>query len=186
MKRFFPGKGTYGEPKFVGKVGCCYTGNYCSFASDVRIITVGHNIDRVTTYPFDARELFISRNFGPAPETEKEHPLEYGDVRIGHDVWVGYNVTIIGGVTIGNGAVLAAGAVIRNDVPDYAVVYGNPMRISHFRFDRETIKCLNEIRWWNWGATKIKSHLRDLLSIDVRKFVTKFMKEVSNGDKDSA
>ena len=40
--------------------------------------------------------------------------------------WIGFNVIILKGVTIGEGAVVAAGSVVTKDVPDYAVVAGNP------------------------------------------------------------
>ena len=37
------------------------------------------------------------------------------------------------GVTIGKGAVIGAGAVVAKDVPDYAVVVGNPAKIVKYR-----------------------------------------------------
>jgi maltose O-acetyltransferase len=37
---------------------------------------------------------------------------------------------ILPGVTIGRGSVVGAGSVVTRDVPDGAVVYGNPARIK--------------------------------------------------------
>jgi acetyltransferase-like isoleucine patch superfamily enzyme len=47
-------------------------------------------------------------------------------IAIMDDAWIGFNSIILKGVTIGEGAVVAAGSVVTNDVPDYAVVAGNP------------------------------------------------------------
>ncbi len=45
---------------------------------------------------------------------------------IGEYAWIATNAIILPGVTIGRGAVIGAGAVVREDVPEYAVVIGNP------------------------------------------------------------
>jgi UDP-2-acetamido-3-amino-2,3-dideoxy-glucuronate N-acetyltransferase len=42
---------------------------------------------------------------------------------------LGANCTIICGVTIGQYAFIGAGAVVLKDVPDFALVVGNPARI---------------------------------------------------------
>jgi UDP-2-acetamido-3-amino-2,3-dideoxy-glucuronate N-acetyltransferase len=42
---------------------------------------------------------------------------------------IGSNATILCGITIGEGALIGAGSVVTKDVPDYAVVAGNPARI---------------------------------------------------------
>lgn len=52
-----------------------------------------------------------------------------GDVVIGDHVMIGANTTILPGVTIGDHAVISAGALIHKDVPSYAFVGGNPMKI---------------------------------------------------------
>ena len=53
----------------------------------------------------------------------------YGKVTIKKNAWIGINVTVCPGVTIGKYAVVAAGAVVTKDVPDYAVVGGNPAKL---------------------------------------------------------
>ena len=42
---------------------------------------------------------------------------------------IGSNATILPNVTIGEGAMIGAGSVVTRDVPDFAVVAGNPARI---------------------------------------------------------
>ena len=60
--------------------------------------------------------------------TRKEQP-----VYIGNDVWIGSRVTILPGVKIGNGVVIGACSVVTKDVPDYAVIGGNPAKIIKMR-----------------------------------------------------
>ena len=57
-----------------------------------------------------------------------EKPVVFGEC-----CWVGARASIMPGVTIGRGAVIAACAVVTKDVPDYAVVGGNPAKILKFR-----------------------------------------------------
>ena len=42
---------------------------------------------------------------------------------------IGANSTIIAGITIGKYAMVGAGAVVTKDVPDHALVVGNPARV---------------------------------------------------------
>ena len=48
-------------------------------------------------------------------------------------VWIGDRVIICGNVTIGEGAIIAAGSVVVKDVPDYAIVGGNPAKVIKYR-----------------------------------------------------
>ena len=54
-------------------------------------------------------------------------------VVIEDDVWIGARAIILPGVHIGTGAVIGAGAVVTKEVPDYAVVGGNPAHILKMR-----------------------------------------------------
>lgn len=48
-------------------------------------------------------------------------------------VWIGHRVTILPGVRIGKHAIVGAASVVTKDVPDYAVVGGNPARVIKYR-----------------------------------------------------
>ena len=58
---------------------------------------------------------------------------DFHPVNIGNDVWIGARVTILPGVKIGNGAIIGAGSVVTKDVPDFAIVGGNPARVIKYR-----------------------------------------------------
>lgn len=51
---------------------------------------------------------------------------------IGDNVTLGANVVIIGDIHIGNNVIVGAGSVVVKDVPDNAVVAGNPARIIKY------------------------------------------------------
>lgn len=55
------------------------------------------------------------------------------DVIIENDVWVGANAVILPGITVHKGAVVAAGSIVTKNVPEYAIVAGNPARIIKYR-----------------------------------------------------
>jgi len=55
-----------------------------------------------------------------------------GKVRVGEGAHIGIGACVIQGVKIGKWATVGAGAVIINDVPDYAVVVGNPGKIIKY------------------------------------------------------
>lgn len=52
--------------------------------------------------------------------------------RIGNNVTVGCHAVILGDITIGDNVTIGAGSVVVKDVPDNAVIVGNPARIIKF------------------------------------------------------
>jgi UDP-2-acetamido-3-amino-2,3-dideoxy-glucuronate N-acetyltransferase len=52
---------------------------------------------------------------------------------------IGANATILPGITIGAKAMVGAGAVVTRDVPDNAIVVGNPARITGYVEDEQPV-----------------------------------------------
>ena len=146
-------------------------GRYCSIAPTARIVD-NHSIDCISTHPFldhpwfNDWENYIEVNdyterFGKHKDNhwKSESRIRSNKaISIGNDVWIGANVIILPGVHIGDGAIIAAGAVVNKDVDDYAIVGGVPAHTLRYRFDREMIDKLLEIRWWDWSEEKIENN----------------------------
>ncbi len=136
-------------------------GKFCQLADGVMFITASanHRYDGFSTYPF-----MIFTGEGPdAPSMPAPGP----DTIVGNDVWIGQGAKIMPGARIGNGVIIAAGAVVSGVIPDYAIVRGNPARISRMRFDDETIAALCEIAWWDWDIDRIVAHESEIAGADL-------------------
>lgn len=62
----------------------------------------------------------------------KQYPTSFLRTVLKMGASIGANATILPGVTIGSNSMVGAGAVVTSDVPDNAVVVGNPARIIRF------------------------------------------------------
>lgn len=61
------------------------------------------------------------------------------DVIVDEDVHLATKVTLLCGVHVSRGAIVGSGSVVRNNIPPYAMVVGNPAKIVGFRFTPEEI-----------------------------------------------
>jgi len=73
---------------------------------------------------------YESKNFIPYGGPEEDIVK---NITIHDNVWIGMNVTLLPGVTVAEGAVIAANSVVTKDVPECAVVAGNPAKIIKYR-----------------------------------------------------
>jgi len=94
--------------------GGVFIGKYFHTGRGLTIFSLNHNYKNAEAIPYD--NVIISKS-----------------VTIKDFVWCGANVTIVPGVTIGEGAIIASGCVVTKDVPDYAIVGGNPHKILDYR-----------------------------------------------------
>jgi UDP-2-acetamido-3-amino-2,3-dideoxy-glucuronate N-acetyltransferase len=77
---------------------------------------------------FCGPSMVFTNVFNPRSEIRRMDELRPTLVRRG--ATLGANCTIVCGVTIGQYAFIGAGAVVTKDVPNFALVVGNPGRIT--------------------------------------------------------
>ena len=65
--------------------------------------------------------------------TDARLPLQTAPIRVGEEAFVGARAFILPGVTIGARAIVGAASVVSRDVPEGAVVAGNPARVLRTR-----------------------------------------------------
>ncbi len=64
------------------------------------------------------------------PRSHVPRKDEYRQTLVKRGASIGANVTVVCGHTIGRYAFIGAGAVVTKDVPDFALIVGNPGRVS--------------------------------------------------------
>ena len=78
---------------------------------------------------------------------------------IGHGAWIGYNTIICPGCdSIGNGAVIGAGSILTHNVEPYSIVAGNPAKTIRMRFTEDSIKLIEELKWWDYSPKDLMNY----------------------------
>lgn len=62
----------------------------------------------------------------------KRYPAEFPRTKVEQGASIGGGAVILPGLTIGHDAMVGAGAVVTRDVPPFAIVVGNPARVSGY------------------------------------------------------
>lgn len=107
-----------------------YIGEYNNIRAAGGSISIGNNC------LISQHVSIVSSNHGHKQNQliyDQPWALENNFIIIKDDVWIGANSVILPGVTIGLGAIVGAGSVVTKDVPNYAIVCGNPARIIKYR-----------------------------------------------------
>jgi virginiamycin A acetyltransferase len=142
-------------------------GRFCSVACGARFIftSANHTLRSLSTYPFP---IFFEE-WGLDKKQVASAWDNKGDIVIGNDVWIGYEAVILSGVHVGDGAIIGTRAVVTKDVSPYAVVGGIPAREIKKRYDDDTIRKLQQIKWWDWPFDKIQRFLPNIMSGELDK-----------------
>jgi uncharacterized protein (TIRG00374 family) len=119
----------------IGDDGKLSVGSECNLQSfsaiavgngDVRIgdhVRIGPNCNLLgEDHQFDRRDIPVHKQ-----------PRKPSGLVIGDDVFIGGNSVVLAGIRVGCGAVIGAGSVVTGDVPEYAVVVGNPAQVRKYR-----------------------------------------------------
>lgn len=62
----------------------------------------------------------------------KIYPEQFSRIHLKQNCSIGANATLLPGITVGRHAMIGAGSVVTKDVPDYAVVVGNPAKVIRY------------------------------------------------------
>ena len=107
---------------------CSGIGVNCIIPSDIKIgkyVMMGPNVIIYnTSHKFENTEIPMYYQGSVISQ-----PLLIED-----DVWIGTRVIILQNVKrIGKGSIIGAGSIVTRDVPDFAIVGGNPAKVIRFR-----------------------------------------------------
>jgi UDP-2-acetamido-3-amino-2,3-dideoxy-glucuronate N-acetyltransferase len=118
----------------------CKIGNGCNFGQNVVVspgVVLGNNVkvqNNVSIYTgvtcdddvFLGPSMVFTNVINPRSAVNRRD--QYAKTHVGKGVSIGANATIVCGHDIGKFAFIGAGAVVTKNVPDYALLVGNPAR----------------------------------------------------------
>ncbi|NQU35036.1 MAG: serine acetyltransferase [Bacteroidetes bacterium] len=106
-------------------------------------IPIKTKFEGIPILPHGFHGVFISKNAVIGKNVTIYHQVTIGSIqtvgskhvgspRIGNNVIIGVGAKILGGITVGSNVKIGANCVVFNDIPDNAVVVGNPGKILKY------------------------------------------------------
>ena len=135
-------------------------GNSCNIGQNVVIspgVKIGNNVkiqNNVSVYSgvileddvFCGPSMVFTNVINPRSHISRKH--EFQNTLVKKGATIGANSTVVCGNTIGTYAFIGAGAVVTKDVPNHALVLGNPAKITGW-----VCECSNRLHFHNDVAT---------------------------------
>ena len=118
----------------------CNLGQNVFVAGNVKIgnhVKIQNNVSvyegvTLEDYVFCGPSMVFTNVRTPRCEYPRNTSQDYADTLIKRGASIGANATIVCGTILGKNAFVGAGSTVTKDVPDYAMVYGNPARIRGY------------------------------------------------------
>ena len=118
-------------------------GQSCSIGQNVNIgnnVIIGNHVKiqnnvsvyegvEIEDYVFCGPSMVFTNILNPRSEFPQRGNQYYKHTLIKKSASIGANATIVCGVTLGSYCMIGAGSVVTKDIPDHALVVGNPGRI---------------------------------------------------------
>ena len=136
-------KAADGERSSLTKAGNAKVGNRVKIQNNVSIYDSVILEDDVFCGP----SCVFTNVFNPRSSVPRMHELR--TTLVGKGATIGANATVVCGHRLGQYSFVGAGAVVTKDIPDYALVYGNPAEVAGWmcecgaklEFDAGAAKC---------------------------------------------
>ncbi|GAA5093721.1 WxcM-like domain-containing protein [Wohlfahrtiimonas larvae] len=114
--------------------------NICAHTLIENNVKIGNNVTvKSGVYIWDGTTIADNVFIGPSvtftndkKPRSKQYPDKFSKTTIKYGASIGANATILPGITIGEHAMIGAGAVVTKDVPDYAIMVGNPAIVKGY------------------------------------------------------
>lgn len=147
----------------------CRIGRYAQIGESSILGPPEHPQDWFSNHPFaftrprHMPRMYQLPDFARLAPDESDGPSYVNTVAnetiIGHEAYLGAGCFVRRGVRIGAGAVVGARAVVTRDVPDYAIVVGNPARVIRLRFADNIVERMLRLAWWRFDLAPYKNRV---------------------------
>jgi UDP-2-acetamido-3-amino-2,3-dideoxy-glucuronate N-acetyltransferase len=115
----------------------CSIGQNVNIGNNVKIgnhVKIQNNVSvyegvELEDYVFCGPSMVFTNIKVPRSEFPQQGSEFYAKTLVRKSASIGANATVVCGVTIGEYAMIGSGAVVTKDVPDFALVIGNPGRV---------------------------------------------------------
>ncbi|MCB0726062.1 MAG: N-acetyltransferase [Ignavibacteriae bacterium] len=101
-------------------------GNFCKIQNNVSVYE-GVTLE---DYVFCGPSMVFTNILLPKCKYPQRGSEFYSKTLVKEGASIGANATIVCGITIGKNSIIGAGAVVTKDVPDYALIIGNPGKLK--------------------------------------------------------